>query len=228
MEVGRKPGAEHSIAAGADAATARGVRGSRRARLAVMSRAPELITPDQYRTTPWRTGGGVTHEILAGPDGASLERGFDWRLSIAEVASPGPFSAFPDCTRTLTLLDGALTLAFGARRVALAPRVPFEFDGGLACTGELPRGPARDLNAITRRGAAAHSVSIVPAGADARRQSAAALLAVLALDAETEVRRGATRMSLPPGATLVLRGGGEFSLASAGAVALVAITPRRP
>jgi hypothetical protein len=51
---------------------------------------------------------------------------------------------------------------------------------------------------------------------------------VLALDAETEVRRGATRMRLPPGATLVLHGGGEFSLASAGAVALVAITPRRP
>ena len=71
---------------------------------------------------PWRNGGGVTWQIAAGPDGADVAR-FDWRLSMAEVAADGPFSAFAGIDRTLTLLQGAgLELDFGGAAVRLAVR----------------------------------------------------------------------------------------------------------
>lgn len=183
----------------------------------------EILTPDRYRSMPWRNGGGLTREILVGPQGASLAEGFAWRVSLAEVREPGPFSVFPGCERSLTLLDGALTLAFGTREVSLQPRVPFPFAGDLACTGRLPRGPARDLNVITRRGFASHSVSIVPAGADAERLVGARLLLALALDAPSVVVADGERRSLAAGAALIARDARRLRVQSAGAVALIAI-----
>ena len=62
-----------------------------------------IILPEAFHTQPWKNGGGITHEIAREDrDGALL-----WRLSIAEVASDGPFSAFTGLSRILTVIEGA-------------------------------------------------------------------------------------------------------------------------
>ncbi len=44
---------------------------------------------------PWKNGGGSTLELLQEP---AADGGFHWRLSIADVATPGPFSTFEAST----------------------------------------------------------------------------------------------------------------------------------
>ncbi len=62
-----------------------------------------IILASDFQTQPWKNGGGITHEIARKDDG----NGLLWRLSIAEVASDGPFSAFTGLSRILTVIDGA-------------------------------------------------------------------------------------------------------------------------
>ena len=82
--------------------------------------------------TPWKNGGGVTREILSWPPGSTVAN-FDWRVSIAHIASSGPFSAFPGVDRVITLLEGAgvdLRSSGGAINHSLDhPLVPFAFAG---------------------------------------------------------------------------------------------------
>ena len=113
--------------------------------------------------TPWKNGGGVTREIVCQPPGASLE-GFEWRVSIAHIASDGPFSAFPGVDRVITLLEGA-----GVRLQAMdgrfdhrldSPLDPFAFDGEIPVTGTLLAGHCHDFNVMTRRAAWRASVRV--------------------------------------------------------------------
>ena len=64
-----------------------------------------IIRAGDCKTTPWKNGGGSTTEIAIGPAGASLEA-FDWRVSMARVASDGPFSDFAGVDRTLAVVKG--------------------------------------------------------------------------------------------------------------------------
>lgn len=54
----------------------------------------KIIRASEYKTMPWKNGGGVTVEIAIHPPGASVNA-FDWRISMATVAQDGPFSSFP-------------------------------------------------------------------------------------------------------------------------------------
>lgn len=121
------------------------------------------LKPADFRSMPWKNGGGTTHEIAVGPEGAGMED-FLWRLSVAEVATSGPFSAFPGVDRTITLLEGdGLKLDFdeGDDLVLDVPWRPAAFDGGRACQGRLIGGPVKDFNVMTRRGRATHRVRAV-------------------------------------------------------------------
>jgi environmental stress-induced protein Ves len=105
---------------------------------------------------PWRNGGGVTREVIARPVGADLAT-FDWRVSIADVASDGPFSAFPGIDRLMAVLSGSgIRLAVeGAAPVTVRPGdPPAAFPGDATTSGFLIDGPIRDLNVMTRRSAA--------------------------------------------------------------------------
>jgi len=103
--------------------------------------------------TPWRNGGGVTRQVAAWPPGAGLEA-FDWRVSLADVAADGPFSAFPDVDRILTVIGGeGLVLEIDGQGVRLEPRAPLAFPGEAAVMARLTAGPIRDLNVMVRRGA---------------------------------------------------------------------------
>lgn len=104
---------------------------------------------------PWKNGGGVTREVAIWPPTAALDA-FDWRISIADVAQGGPFSAFTGVDRVLTVIEGSgIELAVeGLATVRLdAAASPFAFPGDAACAATLHQGAIRDLNLMVRRGA---------------------------------------------------------------------------
>jgi len=116
---------------------------------------PRHLTPADYRVMPWRNGGGTTTEIAIAPEGSALagER-FLYRVSIADVATDGPFSRFEGYDRHIMLVSGAgMTLECGAHgRIEL--RAPFEprfFSGDWDVSGTLTSGPVRDFNVIVDR-----------------------------------------------------------------------------
>lgn len=134
--------------------------------------------------TPWKNGGGVTREVAIWPPNATLAA-FDWRISIADIAAGGPFSAFPGVDRVLTVIAGrGLTLAVeGVGTVAMdAASPPLSFPGEAGCEATLGGGPIRDLNLMVRRGAyVARARRGVVDGTSALTGEAEATL-VLALD----------------------------------------------
>lgn len=95
---------------------------------------------------PWRNGGGVTRELLAWP------RADDWalRVSVADIARDGPFSAFAGVERWFAVLTGdGVRLGAPAVDVA-ADGDALRFDGGDAPACALRGGPTRDLNLMLR------------------------------------------------------------------------------
>lgn len=119
------------------------------------------LTRADYHRMPWRNGGGWTTEIARAPAG---EGDFDWRASIAEIGTDGPFSAFPGCDRSLVLLEGAgIELRIdGAPGLVDRRGQVVAFDGGAVAHCRLLDGPTRDFNVITRRGRATHRVLFRP------------------------------------------------------------------
>ncbi len=104
-----------------------------------------LITPEDYVTTLWKNGGGITHEIARSDQEGRLL----WRLSVAEVDSDGPFSRFEGLSRILTVITGAgLALHTPAGRLDALPLTPLAFSGDLPVECVRLSGPVRDLNVI--------------------------------------------------------------------------------
>ncbi len=105
--------------------------------------------------TPWKNGGGATRALACWPPGAGLER-FGWRVSVADVAAPGPFSLYPGVDRQILLLQGDgvhLRAADGSVDQALDRATPpFAFAGETAIDCTLRGGPVRDFNLMLRRG----------------------------------------------------------------------------
>jgi environmental stress-induced protein Ves len=98
---------------------------------------------------PWRNGGGVTREVVA--SGGSGSQGFDWRISIADVSEPGPFSTFPGFDRVITLVEGErMDLEIDGVVHTLGLHESLSFDGASQTSCSLPGGPTRDLNVMTR------------------------------------------------------------------------------
>lgn len=112
------------------------------------------LLPAGARTaSPWKNGKGITRELAAFPPGSDLGS-FEWRVSIAEVRTGGPFSDFPGIDRTLVVLDGTLLLSIGAATpMRLSPASgPVVFPGDIPCQGEIAGHAVQDLNVMTRRG----------------------------------------------------------------------------
>jgi hypothetical protein len=119
-----------------------------------------VLRSRDYRRMPWKNGGGETVEVALHPADATLAL-FDWRISMAHVASDGPFSLFPGIDRTLLVLDGAgVRLAIGATAaIELRPGTPSAlFPGDVSTTATLIDGPITDLNVMTRRATYRHAV----------------------------------------------------------------------
>lgn len=121
------------------------------------------LTPAGYRRMPWRNGGGTTTEIAIAPEDAGLGERFLYRVSIAEVATDGPFSRFEGYDRHIMLLAGAgLTLDCGVHG-SIELREPFgpcTFSGDWAVHGTLVAGPVRDFNVIVDRARASSALEV--------------------------------------------------------------------
>lgn len=120
-----------------------------------------LVRAATCRRMPWKNGGGETVEIGLAPPEAALDS-FDWRVSMATVATDGPFSSFSGVDRTLCLLDGrGIVLTVGsAGPVHLTPAsAPYPFAADSPTAAALTGGPVTDLNVMTRRGRCTHHVT---------------------------------------------------------------------
>lgn len=102
--------------------------------------------------SPWRNGGGVTRELLAWPAAG------DWRLrvSVADIAADGPFSAYPGVERWFAVLEGgAVRLRVGQDEHVLdAGSAPLRFDGAAPVDCRLATGATRDFNVMAPTGRA--------------------------------------------------------------------------
>jgi environmental stress-induced protein Ves len=117
-----------------------------------------IIRANECVTTPWKNAGGSTIEIAAAPAGSSLET-FDWRISMAQVASDGPFSDFPGIDRTLAVVSGngmVLTIGSSAPVTLSSGDDPVSFPGDTPTSARLLAGAITDLNVMTRRGRFGH------------------------------------------------------------------------
>lgn len=167
--------------------------------------------------TPWRNGGGVTHEVAVLPAVAGTD-GFDWRVSIAEVAAPGPFSCFDGVDRILTLIEGELRLDFASARrpVTLTRRsAPCAFPGDLLTFGTPSGGIARDLNVMVRRGRWAAAVSrLRPAGSVRVDRGGDVIL--LLFGGEGVISHGGAQLAMRPLDAFIPEGAGDdaFSVTS--------------
>lgn len=139
----------------------------------------QVLRATERPATAWLNGGGVTREVAGFPAGAGLD-GFDWRVSLADVASAGPFSPFPGIDRVITLVEGAgmaLTVD-GTEQLVDAPFRPFAFPGDATTGCRLLGGPVVDFNVMTRRGRVEAAVDLVSAPGPVEAPPAATVLLV--------------------------------------------------
>jgi uncharacterized protein len=112
-----------------------------------------IIRLRECHSVPWKNGTGRTRELAIHPAGASMDD-FIWRISVAEVDSASPFSAFPGIDRHIALLQGAgftMTLDDGYVHALTEPFTPFAFPGEAQVSVSLTGGPTRDFNLMIRR-----------------------------------------------------------------------------
>lgn len=188
-----------------------------------------LLRNNDHRRMPWKNGGGETVEVIVHPEDASLSD-FGWRVSMATVASDGPFSVFPGIDRTLAVLSGDgmdLTIEGLGDRLLTPASAPLPFPADAPTTARLTGGPITDLNVMTRRGAFGHTLTHhVVKGSTALPASSGERL-LLALE-PLGVSTTEGLIGLQPLDALVLGGSEKADVLAAGettAFYLVEITP---
>ena len=111
-----------------------------------------VLRPADYKRMPWKNGGGMATELAVYPSGDA----YDWRISIADIESNGPFSTFEGYDRYIALLEGlGMELRFDdGEPVRLERRLQFvKFAGEQRTDGVLVSGKVRDFNVIYKRDA---------------------------------------------------------------------------
>lgn len=143
-----------------------------------------LLRNADHRRMPWKNGGGETVEVIVHPHGAGLSD-FGWRVSMATVASDGPFSLFPGIDRTLAVLSGdgmALSIEGVGDRLLTPASQPLSFPADASTTARLTGGPITDLNVMTRRGHFSHTLSRYAVNGSLRLPAASGTRLLMALD----------------------------------------------
>jgi uncharacterized protein len=111
----------------------------------------QIIRKASFKATPWKNGGGITHEVLRVPESGDP---FRWRVSVAHIDASGPFSEFAEYNRKMVLLQGAgveLRFADGSSKWLRNVGELVEFDGAVPVHCELLKGPSVDLNLMVNK-----------------------------------------------------------------------------
>jgi environmental stress-induced protein Ves len=148
-----------------------------------------IIRANECVTTPWKNGGGSTTEIAAAPAGSSLDS-FDWRISMAQVASDGPFSDFPGIDRTLAVVNGngmVLTIGSSAPVALSSGGDPVSFPGDTPTSAQLVAGAITDLNVMTRRERFSHRLLRIATATPCDFADGGDIAVVLSLNGTTTV-----------------------------------------
>jgi environmental stress-induced protein Ves len=148
-----------------------------------------ILRAAEYRSMPWKNGGGVTTEIAVSPTGAGLDD-FDWRVSMARVELSGPFSQFAGIDRTLAVLEGeGIVLDIAGRSPTTVTRAsdPLSFPADVPTAAALIGGPITDLNVMTRRSRMTHSVERLVISAPVEIRTEAGTTLILCLNGEVIV-----------------------------------------
>jgi len=190
-----------------------------------------LLSPADHVRTRWKNGGGWTTELARSGDDD-----FRWRISIAEIASDGPFSRFPGVERDLVLLDGSgIELDIDdapTRRVAQRfERVHFAGESNVAC--RLLAGPTRDFNVMARRDQVRAEVVARPlVGSMLVFPEAGSEWFAHMLAGEAGVRRGSDAWRLAAGHSLLFdfreQAGERLVIDGGGELVLVRFIPASP
>ncbi|WP_086722388.1 HutD/Ves family protein [Streptomyces carpinensis] len=187
--------------------------------------ALQILRAAERTPAPWKNGGGVTSQVAACPEGAGTDD-FLWRVSVADVASSGPFSAFEGVDRIITVVDGpgmALTVD-GVSHVMAAPYEPFAFCGDAATECQLLGGPIVDFNVMVRRAEMTADVRIVRTDTSVRPVAGTCVLAFV-LEGAAVLDRARVRLGRLDAALL---GEGHVDAVSVdGVLALVTLVSRR-
>ena len=173
--------------------------------------------------------GGTTTEITVSPDGSGLDD-FDWRVSMARVASSGPFSGFAGVDRTLAVLEGeGIVLDIAGQSPATLTRAsaPLSFPADVPTQATLIAGPITDLNIMTRRGRMAHTVERLMISTPTWVRPATDKTLVLSLDCDVTVAGAAPVRIGPLDALLLGPGVGKLRLEPAGETTIFVIRIER-
>lgn len=158
---------------------------------------------DDVAPQPWKNGGGVTRELFTWPqpDAWAL------RLSVADIACDGPFSAFPGIDRWIAVLEGAgADLAAPFNQRITCDTTVYAFDGQYPVMCTLVDGPTRDLNLMVDRSRGeggmrellnSHAERHVADEDPARASAALTLRGVFCLEA-LDVKTPHARLTVPP------------------------------
>ncbi|WP_406195527.1 HutD family protein [Streptomyces europaeiscabiei] len=149
----------------------------------------DVLRWSEYRSMPWKNGGGVTREVASGAMqapmiSAEITDGFDWRVSVADVDAGGSFSVFPGIDRVITLVEGeGMVLTVDGTPHPVGPFSPFAFSGDAATDCRLEAGAVRNVNVMTRRSRAAAQLRLITVAVQGAEMKCAAgeTLVVMAL-----------------------------------------------
>lgn len=150
-----------------------------------------ILRSTDYQRMPWKNGGGTTTEIWkqVSPAGEML-----WRLSIADVASDGPFSEFPGIDRWIMVIEGKgmeLTVEGRGLQRLDRPFEPFAFSGDAKTNCRLIAGPIRDFNLMVARSFGSGSLRVVHLAPNATQAFAENIVAFHVLRGDIEVMSSA-------------------------------------
>lgn len=186
-----------------------------------------VLRPSDYQLMPWKNGGGTTTEIwkAVSPDGEML-----WRLSIADVPSDGPFSAFPGIDRFIMIIEGkGMELTVDGRPQRLNELFePFAFSGDAKTECRLTADSIRDFNLMVARnyGGGALLVRHLAAGETAPLAENVAALHVLR--GQVELQSGAVHNMSAGDSWIAGTYGGATARALAPAIlAVIVIDPHQ-
>jgi environmental stress-induced protein Ves len=126
----------------------------------------QILTLADLPATPWHNGGGLTRPLASGhaPGAAAHADGFDWRISLADIAADGPFSTFSGIDRHALLMgNGAVELSGPSAAVMARPLLPISFPSELELDARRQPGTVapRFLNLMVRRSALRGEIRII-------------------------------------------------------------------
>lgn len=183
-----------------------------------------LLSPADSRRVPWKNGLGSTLEVAT--DAAAPGGEWTWRLSIADVPSRAPFSAFPGIDRFIACLEGP---GLDLERGGGVQRAPSDGEG-LPFPGEetvigVPLGAGvRDVNLMLRRDRWRGRMTLVRGRAGAFEAPIVVVHAAAGPAQRIETPEG--NVVLKPGHALIAGGRVILTAAPGGAAAVCELRPR--